>query len=267
MNPRSYFLLLFVTAPLFLAGCLQGTLRERNASFSHYKDTKIRQETTKDFLTSRTAFLLTGDRLSFTQSGTNQENFNYHAASGKLDYGSATAIDRRGYFLTAAHCVGKEAPYLVFGPGSHLQAERASVVWRGDTSKGEPDLAVLYVPSAINEVFEWASDCKAGDRVFAVGPNYEQRFNFKVVCIAGAIANRSANSEANVPLSISHTAPLHKGDSGGPLADANGQLIGINVRGMRTFSILHPLGKRLGYAKRPDVAWLKQVIDGHAASH
>src|SRR5437016_584014 len=118
MNVRAYILLLTATAPLFLAGCLQGTIRERTASFSHYTATKIGHETTKDFLTSRTAFLMTGHHLTITQSATNHENFTYHALNGNFDFGSATAIDRRGYFLTAAHCVGGESPCLVFGPGT-----------------------------------------------------------------------------------------------------------------------------------------------------
>ena len=51
----------------------------------------------------------------------------------------------------------------------------------------------------------------------------------------------------------------------GPLADLEGRLIGINVRVVRTFSPLHPLGRRFSVAEHPDPAWLQQLMGGHAA--
>jgi hypothetical protein len=65
--------------------------------------------------------------------------------------------------------------------------------------------------------------------------------------------------------SIRHNAPLREGDSGGPLADVDGRLIGINVKAGRIFSPLHLLGRKVGVAERPDLAWLRQLIERHAA--
>jgi hypothetical protein len=44
-----------------------------------------------------------------------------------------------------------------------------------------------------------------------------------------------------------------------------GRLIGINVKAGRIFSPLHPFGRRLSLAEHPDLAWLQQLIEGHAA--
>ena len=224
-------------------------------------------ESTRFFLASRTAFLISGDHLKVTVAETNPSVFTYQASNSTFKVGSASAIDHRGYFLTAAHCVKKEAPYLLFGLGRQLQAEPARVVWRGDVSKGEPDLALLWVPRTLDRVFEWASDFKAGDQVVAVGPNYHPPFDIKVVCFAGTLNECTTRSGIGPRArSISHNAPLHGGDSGGPLVDLDGRLIAINVRVERTFSFLHPLGKRLSFADHPDLPWLYQLIEGHAAT-
>jgi S1-C subfamily serine protease len=267
MNTRAANLLLTSAALLVFPGCLQSTSKERRASFSAYGDTKIGQEATTNFLLSRTAFLITGVHLALTLSATEPGVFNYSVANKKIEFGSAAAVDRRGYFLTAAHCVGNEPLYLVFGRGSELRAERASIVWRGNSSKKEPDLAVLCVPHTIGHVFEWATNYKVGDQVIAVGPNYNHQPDFKVVCFSGSILEclKSSATKAG-EISISHSAPGHKGDSGGPLVDRDGRLLAINVAGGRWFTLSHPVGRKATYATHPDLVWLYRVIDEHAAA-
>src|SRR5579862_3648258 len=134
MKPKSFGFVLATAGWLLLAGCVQGTVHERNASFSSYSDNRLGLESTKDFLTSRTALLFGGVRLTITPSTTNSHVFNFQAASSSIVIGCAAAVDRRGYFLTVAHALGKEPPWLVFGSTGHMQAQRARVVWRGGRS-------------------------------------------------------------------------------------------------------------------------------------
>jgi len=260
--------LLAVAASHFLAGCVQGTLHERKASFYALSHGEAGLAPTKDFLTSRTAVLISGQHLAVSPSATNTEVFHFNAESPRFETGCATPVDRRGYFLTAAHAVGKEPPWLVFGPGNKLQAERAHVVWRGVVTNGEPDLALLWVPCPLGEVFEWASDFKAGDRVIGVGANQRPpSLDFQVVCFTGTLRESGSKSEAEGGrCAVFHTAPLHKGDSGGPLVALDGRLIGINVRCTKVFALLHPLGKRLNCAEHPSLSWLSELIEGHAGA-
>src|SRR6476469_7879298 len=97
--------LLAMAALPFFAGCVQGTLQERKASFYAYSHGQAGLAPTKDFLTSRTAVLITGDHLTIALSATNSGRFDFKAASPVFQTGCATPVDRRGYFLTAAHAI------------------------------------------------------------------------------------------------------------------------------------------------------------------
>jgi S1-C subfamily serine protease len=267
LNRPALSLLLTAVAPLFLAGCVQGTISERKSSLSSYAQARVGGVTLHDYLLSRTAVLITGDHLRLTASETNPGAIDFQASSRKLGRGCAAAVDHRGYFVTAAHAVGKEPTYLVFlGHRGQLQVEAAHVVWRADVSKGEPDLALLQVPRRLGQVFDWVSDFQVGKPVVAVGQDYQPPLHIKMVCFAGALEASEAESGTRLGArSVRHSAPLRNGDSGGPLADLQGRLIGINVKTRRTFSPLHPLGTRVGVAEHPDLTWLKRLIDENAA--
>lgn len=267
MRPKAFSLAPVAVASLFLAGCIQGTVRERNASFSLYTHNQLGLESTEEFLTSRTALLFSGEDLTITPTLTNAHVFDFKAASSSIAIGCAAVVDRRGYFLTVAHAVGKEPPWLVFGPADRMQAQRARVVWHGGVSKGGPDLTLLFVPCMLEPVFEWAAHFDPGDRVLAAGLEYRALAGPKVVCFAGMLKACEAGPGTGAhATAVFHTAPLHHGDSGGPLVDQEGHLIGINAKASREFSLLHPLGQRLNRAERPDLPWLRQLIEADAVT-
>ena len=266
MKRRILSLLLTAVASAFLAGCVQGTVSERKTSFSPYTDTRVGSQALRGFLASRTAVLLTGAHLKVTASETNPGVINFQTPSPSLVLGSAAAVDHRGYFLTAAHGVGKDPIYLVSARRGQLQVETARLVWRADLPRGEPDLALLWVPRRLDQVFEWASGFQVGEPVVAVGQNYQPPLDIEIVSVAGTLQASGTGSGPRLGARwIRHSAPLRKGDSGGPLADVEGRLIGINVKAGRTFSSWQPLGRKVGLAEHPDLAWLRQLIERHAA--
>lgn len=232
------------------SGCVSrvASMEKRNASFSPYIDTKIGNIAATSFLGLRHAIVI----------------------SGSHSFGSAVAVDQRGYFLTAAHCVSDSPLELMVAswqPGNSditFESRTCRIVWRGNEQNNEPDLAILRISSTIEWAFEWAADFKRDDVVLGMGPNYVTKKELEVDlgCFAGKIL-KVAPVENGKPkyTQIWHDAPMHPGDSGGPITTLDGRLLGIND----TYSamLLLPTLKLAPYtsAIRPDLAWLRQMIE------
>ena len=237
----------------------------RDASFLPYASAKVGQVSLREFLRARSAVVFESDQLSF---GTNSRHFWLRGTV--LGMGSATAIDRRGYFLTAAHCVQKGPFLLLFFDKGQPQVRPARVVWRGDDSQKQPDLALLQVPFPLQDVFGWTPTFTNGERIVAAGVNVLPDHVMKSQCMAGKILRLDTGSETVLPhyICISHDAPLGPGDSGGPLVSTDGRLVGINsdvVIG-RPRWLSFSVETLSSDAERPDLEWLSQLIQQDAAA-
>ena len=138
--------------------------------------------------------------------------------------GGSGVVIGPGRVLTAAHNLRGDHPGVVFADG---RKARASVIG----ADNELGLAVLEVDTGDAPVVEAAAAgetlgigalvvgaARPGGRALRVTPGFvssDQRL------VRGPRGRR-------VP-AIEHTAPLPRGSSGGPLLDAEGRLIGINV--------------------------------------
>jgi serine protease Do len=249
-------------------GCLHdnNTPARRDASFLPYADAKVGQVTLREFLRARSAVVFEGDQLRVTLSGA--DHFNIKGTV--FGIGSAAAIDRRGYFLTAAHCVGKETCLLLFRDKGQMQSQTARIVWRGDESKNQPDLALLRVPLPLQDVFQWTPGFTNGERIVASGINVLSNKVIKSQCMAGKILKLDTVSETVLPhyICISHDAPLRPGDSGGPLVATDGRLVGIDSDAVigRLWWASFSVGTVYSDAERPDLEWLRQLIEQDAAA-
>jgi len=237
----------------------------RDASFLPYADAKVGRVSLREFLRARSAVQFEGDQLYVTISGAD------YTVKGKIfGIGAAAAIDRRGYFLTAAHCVEKGTCLLLYLDKGHFEAQTAQVVWRGDESKKQPDLALLRVPFPLQDVFEWTPRFTSGERIMAAGLNVLPNNRIKGQCMAGKILRLDSGSETVLPhyICISHDAPLHAGDSGGPLVSSDGRLVGINSDVIigRPRWLSFSVETLFGEAERPDLEWLRQLIEQDAAA-
>ena len=264
------WLLVVVVCSVVGMGC-GATRRERLASFAPYGQIKMGQEVIEKFLESRTALLLSADRLAITPPATATNLTGFEMTAPAVGACLATAVDRRGYFLTCAHCLNTREIHLFFVSAGQGRSEQASVIWKGDAAKIETDLAVLYVPVALDRTFEWASDFKRGDRVFALGQDWDRddvESAYEVVRrgLAGILVARWDRSKSSTPLVIvAHDTPLHDGDSGGPLVTTDGRLIAIN-KGIAPYvsAVSFPIVALESVASRPDLNWLLEIIDSHA---
>ena len=174
-------------------------------------------------------------------------------------FGCAVAIDRRGYFATAAHLVGGD-PILVVCDDGHggLRPVPARVVYRG---AGDFDFAVLHVAVGLGRAMAWSDGVRVGEDVLGLGPTPGATDAFPPVGFQ-AFAGRVDGAECvDGPDGryerITGSLPTHEGDSGGPLYTPAGTLLGIDYRGGT--GVLS--GEPFEAAVRPDLPWLGRVIE------
>lgn len=216
------------------------------------------------FLSTRTAWLVqTHYSLTNTQSG--------KASLGVYGSGCAAAIDHRGYFLTAAHCLTTNRVYLILFDSQTNTSDvlRPTVVWRGDTSKGGPDLALLHVDTTLDHVFDWSNgDFDPGDPVMAVGLARGAKWGdfYGLAFLGGKVLGCRKLSGDGGESSVAVDVPIQPGDSGGPLLDPRGRLIGVTTTGFHPVVQLF-LTESLfpNRVQRPDRKWLSDLIEHDAA--
>jgi serine protease Do len=187
--------------------------------------------------------------------------------------GSGTIVSPQGHVATNAHVTQNGKSFrVVFADGRELPAKLVGT----DTLS---DIALLQVLPPAPETFAFASfatslDLKAGDTVLAMGAPWGLSNSMS----AGVVNNPRRllvslfDDEAEYEDSIGedeptgryyawiqHDAAIAPGNSGGPLVDLQGRIVGINTRGMIT-------GGDLAFAiPGPDAAHVVDILikNGH----
>jgi S1-C subfamily serine protease len=141
------------------------------------------------------------------------------------DGGSAAPISEDGYFLTADHVLAG-APhkniFIIYANGGKITTARARVVWRSAAD----DLALLHISKKTPYYFQWSSPSR---RITAGLPIIHGGMATGFKSSHGALKS-SLGSESLLTRSrtFKMDIPLEPGDSGGPVIDAYGNLIGVN---------------------------------------
>ena len=142
--------------------------------------------------------------------------------------GTGIVLDREGHVLTNYHVIEGAAGIVV-----RLRDGTAGVAEVVGTDPGS-DLAIVRAsiqPQRLSPATFADSDVvRAGDAVFAIGNPFGQ--NFSVTSgIVSAIDRVTTSSFTGRPIRgvIQTDASLNPGNSGGPLFDAAGEVIGINT--------------------------------------
>ncbi|MES2996149.1 MAG: serine protease [Verrucomicrobiota bacterium] len=172
------------------------------------------------------------------------------------DGGSATPISADGYFLTAnhvlSHAVGKKI-FVLYGRRGRFVSSRARIVWRSRTA----DIALLHAPLETPLFYEWTP----ANRWLAYGTKV----------IHGGISTGLRSPVGRITTAVPPDGtfarhhrfkidiPLQPGDSGGPIVDANGQLVGLNS----SVEYLVPMETPFfieSEGTRPDVSMIRGII-------
>ena len=159
-------------------------------------------------------------------SATSHSNGLFGGAQG--DTGSGIVVSAKGLILTNDHVVGDAASITVQFGGSGGPTRRARVVGVDAAN----DLALLSVkPGGLKLVPLRFSDSEAvhvGDPAFAIGNPYTYDQTLTVGVISALDRTISSPDGAAITGVIQTDAALNPGNSGGPLLDARGRVIGVN---------------------------------------
>src|SRR4051794_7124946 len=163
--------------------------------------------------------------------------------------GSGFVVDASGIVVTNNHVIGDANEItVIFSDGQRLKAEIV-----GKDSK--VDLAVLKVKpeKPLKAVtFGDSEKVRPGDWVLAIG----NPFGLGGSVTAGIISARGRNIESGPYDNYIQTdASINKGNSGGPLFNMNGEVIGINT------AILSPTGGSVGIGFAVPAATAVPVLD------
>jgi S1-C subfamily serine protease len=270
-RPLLPILLLLV---LSLAGCFHDpSPAERADSFRPLADARVDDLSLADYTARRTVFLLatpSGDLVADRPGHLVLTNVRAGVHEVRLYTGTGVLLSRDGYVLTAAHCAATPNLTVIpayLGPTTpHPGALRPRLVWCGRAGDPLFDLALLKVDAAFPDAFEWADDADLHrhDPVALAGidlTGYRLRFTYAAGQITDPDWERPPRRSDPPIRAVTHTAPLRRGDSGGPLLTPDGRLAAINV------AVRYGLGPQFSVSLRPDPAWVDSLIAADRATH
>lgn len=144
--------------------------------------------------------------------------------------GAGFFVDDRGGIATAAHLLGEAQQILISLPDKRLLA--AEVEGRDEAA----DVALLRIspPPRARPEFANAGSLQVGDWVIAVGEPFGLEHSMSAGVVSGKDRHFGDDGEL---VFIQSDVALNPGNSGGPLLDASGAIVGMNAR-----TIVGPVG-------------------------
>ena len=142
--------------------------------------------------------------------------------------GSGFVLDRSGHLLTSDHLIEDASKiHVSFADGTKVHATLVSK---------DPllDLAVLqvHVPASTLHplTIGFAESLHLGDPLVAIGNPFGLDRSVSVGVVSGVHRQITAPNGYTISNAVQTDAPINHGNSGGPLLDGNGRVIGINAQ-------------------------------------
>ena len=171
-----------------------------------------------------------------------------------LGTGTGFVVDQLGYILTNAHVVKDERQLtVIFDDGRETQGTVVGL----DPAR---DIALLKVTTArhLLRPLYFADSIREGDPVVALGFPFSAQIGENMTMTAGLVSSFRYYEGVDY---IQTDAALNPGNSGGPLLNMDGEVVGMNTSGLRdaegiNFAIRHNvLARQMAYmvaeAQRP----------------
>lgn len=157
--------------------------------------------------------------------------FNINSAK-TLHLGSGIIISEEGYILTNQHVSGDKYSKCYINISEKEKQYEGSVIW----ADSDIDLAIIKIEKVgLNEAIIGDSDkAKIGNNVYAIGNPIGLDFERTVTSGIISAVNRTIKLNENENYSymedlIQTDAGINNGNSGGPLINERGEVIGINT--------------------------------------
>ena len=146
--------------------------------------------------------------------------------------GTGVIFSEEGYIVTNAHVV--EGSLSVSAQLTDGRVLPARIIGRDEVT----DLAVLYIDGdhLTSAQFGDSSALRVGDTVVAIGDPLGVEFRGTYTDGIVSAINRDVNVDGRKMTLIQTNAALNSGNSGGPLINCYGQVIGINTMKIGTFT-------------------------------
>jgi len=144
------------------------------------------------------------------------------------DEGTGIVLNKQGLILTNDHVIKGARSLSVDASGSSKKTTSAKIVGE----EANQDLALIKVDPTGLELKPLAlassSTAKVGDTVYAIGTPYGLEATFTKGIVSALSREIAAPDGAKIAGAIQTDAALNPGNSGGPLLDEQGQVIGVN---------------------------------------
>jgi putative serine protease PepD len=144
------------------------------------------------------------------------------------DEGTGIVLNDKGLILTNDHVIKGATSLTVDASGSSQKTTSAKIVG----VEANQDLALIEVdPSGLGLTpltLASSSSLKVGDTVYAIGTPYGLEETFTKGIVSALSREIAAPDGAKITGAIQTDAALNPGNSGGPLLDEQGDVIGVN---------------------------------------
>jgi putative serine protease PepD len=166
--------------------------------------------------------------VTVTQGGSSSSQFGFGGSQGAQAEGSGWVYDTKGDIVTNEHVVSGATSITV-------------TLWNGKSFKGHlvnsdssTDLAVVKISapaSMLSPLQLGDSDAvQVGNPVVAIGSPFGLTGTVTSGIVSALHRSIDAPNNFTIPNSIQTDAPINHGNSGGPLLNAAGQVIGVNAQ-------------------------------------
>lgn len=137
--------------------------------------------------------------------------------------GTGFAINENGYIATNYHVI-KDCENIFITSNQSEKEVRAKVVLRDKQN----DLAILKIDNYIAEIpYKFEEEAKVLEQVYAYGYPLIYQLGENLKATNGTVSSLSGGNDDN--RIILHTAPIQPGNSGGPLFNKDGNIVGVNT--------------------------------------
>lgn len=174
--------------------------------------------------------------------------------------GSGVVVSPDGLMLTNAHVIGKIKQFDVrLGDGTHFKAKLLGKDVPGD-------LAVLQLENKSGKKLSHlklgdSSQLRLGDRVLAIGNPIGKGFMDLEPTFTTGVVSGVDLLHGTYPDALVTDAPVNPGNSGGPLVNVRGELVGIVGQLSNRWGLRSNTGLGFAISARRIAAWLPRLKD------